>query len=115
MAFPLGEHRDQHIGAGHLLTARGLDVYRRALQHALEARGRLRVVAVGGNEVGELVVDIVQDLAAQPVEVDAARAQDSDRVLILGKRQQQMFERRVFMPALVGVGESPMQRLFEIA
>jgi hypothetical protein len=25
-----------------------------------------------------------------------------------------MFERGIFVPALIGVGESPMQRLFEI-
>ena len=115
MALALGEHRDQHVGAGHLLAARGLDVDRGALQHALKARGRLRVVAVRGDEVGELVVDIVQDLAAQPLEIDAAGAQHGDRILILGQRQQQMLERGVFVPPLIGVGERPMQRLFEIA
>jgi hypothetical protein len=90
-------------------------VNRRPLQHALEAGRRLRVVAMGGNEIGQLVIDIIQDLAAQPVELDAARAQYGDGILILGKRQQQMFERRIFVTALIGVGESPMQRLFEIA
>src|SRR5215471_10231050 len=87
----------------------------RALQHALEASGRFCVVAMGGDEIGKLVVDIIQDLAAQAVEVDAARAKYGDSILILGERQQQMFERRIFVVALVGVGESPMQRLFEIA
>ena len=52
--------------------------------------------------------------AAQAVEVDAARAKYGDSILILGKRQQQMFERRIFVVALIGVGESP-KRLFEIA
>ena len=88
---------------------------RRALQHALEAGGRFCVVAMGGDEIGKLVVDIIQDLAAQAVEVDAARAKHGDSILILGESQQQMFERRIFMVALVGLGESPMQRLFEIA
>ena len=115
MAFALGEHRDQHVGAGHLLAARRLHVDRGALQHALEARGRLGVLAVAGDEVGQLVVDIGQHLAAQPVEIDAARAQHRDRVLVLGQRQQQMLERGVFVPPLIGVGERPMQRLFEIA
>ena len=32
VALALGEHRDQHVGAGHLLAARGLDVDRGALQ-----------------------------------------------------------------------------------
>ena len=115
VALALGEHRDQHVGAGHLLAARGLDVDRGALQHALKARGRLGVVLVRGDQVAELVVDIGQHLAAQPVEIDAAGAQHRDRILVLGQRQQQMFERGVFVPALVGVGQRPMQRLFEIA
>jgi hypothetical protein len=63
---------------------------------------------MGGDEIGKLVVDIIQDLAAQAVEVDAARAKYGDSILILGKRQQQMFERRIFVVALIGVGESPM-------
>jgi NADPH-dependent ferric siderophore reductase len=70
---------------------------------------------VGGSEVGELVVDVVQHVAAQPVEVRTAGAQHGDRVLILGQREQQMLEGGIFMPALVSVSESPMQRLFEIA
>ena len=115
MAFPLGEHRDEHVGAGDLLAAGGLDVDCRPLQHALEARRRLCVVAMGSDEIGELVVDVVQHLAAQAVEVDAAGPQYRDRILVLGQRQQQMLERCVFVAALVGMGESPMQRLFEIA
>jgi hypothetical protein len=70
---------------------------------------------MGRNKVGKFVIDIVQNLAAQALEVDTARAQNGNRVLILGERQQQMFERGIFVPALIGVGESPMQRLFEIA
>jgi hypothetical protein len=70
---------------------------------------------MGGNEVGKLVVDVVQNLATQAVEVHAAGAQYRDRILVLGKRQQQMLERGIFVPALIGVSESPMQRLFQIA
>jgi NADPH-dependent ferric siderophore reductase len=70
---------------------------------------------VGRDKVGKFVIDVVQHLAAQTVEVDAARAQNGNRVLILGERQQQMFECGIFVPTLIGVGESPMQRLFEIA
>ena len=86
-----------------------------ALQYALKARRRLCIVTVGGDEVAELIIDIVQDLAAQPIEIDAASTQHSDRVLILSQCEQQVFERGIFMPALIGIGESPMQRLFEIA
>ena len=45
VALALGEDRDQHVRAGHLLAAGGLDVDHRALDHALEAGGRLRVLA----------------------------------------------------------------------
>ena len=88
---------------------------RGALQHALEARGRLGVLAVVRDQVGQLVVDIGQDLAAQPVEIDAAGAQHRDRVLVLGQRQQQVLEGGVFVPPLVGVGEGPVQGFFEVA
>jgi hypothetical protein len=92
-----------------------LDVNRCALQYTLKARRRLCVVTVRGDEVAELIIDIVQDFAAQPIEIDAASTQHSDRVLIFGQREQQMFKRGIFVPALIGIGESPMQRLFEIA
>ena len=115
VAFPLGEHRDQHIGTGHLLPAGGLDVDRGTLQNALKARRRLGVVLVGRNEVAEFVVDIGQHFAAQPFELDAAGAQHRDRVLILGQCQQQMLERGIFMPPVIRVGERPVKRFFEIA
>src|ERR1700686_2204845 len=41
VALALGEDRDQHIGAGHFLAARGLHVNDRALDDALEAGGGL--------------------------------------------------------------------------
>ena len=56
-----------------------------------------------------------QDFAAQAVEIDAARAQHGNCVLILGKRQQQMFERRIFVVALIGERKRPVERLFEAA
>ena len=115
MALALGEHRDHHIGAGDLLASRGLHVDRRALQHALEARGRLGILAVVGYQVGQLVIDVGQDLAAQPVEIDAARAQHRDRILIVGQRQEQVLQGGIFVAPLVRVGQRPMQRLFQIA
>jgi hypothetical protein len=69
----------ENVCAGYLVTTRGLDVDRCALQYALKARRRLCIVTVGGDEVGELVIDIVQDFAAQPIEIDAASKQHGDR------------------------------------
>ena len=88
---------------------------RRPLQHALETRGRLRIVAMRSDEVGEFVVDVIQDLSAQAIEIDPARAQYGDGILVLGERQQQMFQRCIFVPALIGVAKRPVQRLLEIA
>ncbi len=115
MALALGEHRDEHVGPGHLLAAGGLHMDRGALQDPLEARRRLGVLVMVGDQVGQFVIDIVEDVAPQPVEIDATGAQDGDRVLILRQRQQQMLERRILVAALIGMCESPMQRLFEIA
>jgi hypothetical protein len=75
-----------------------------ALQYALKARGRLCVIAMGGDKVPELIVHIIQDRAAQPIDFDTTGAQHGDRVLVLGQRKQQMLERGIFVPTLVGVG-----------
>jgi hypothetical protein len=115
VAFPLGKHGDQNVCAGHFLAARGLNVNCRALQHALKARGRFGILAVSGDEIGEFVVDVIQNLATEALELDTAGAQYGDRILIFGQRQQQMFERSIFVPAFIGVGQGPVQRLFEIA
>ena len=40
VALALGEERHEHVGAGHLLAARRLNVEDGALDDALEARGR---------------------------------------------------------------------------
>ena len=59
IALALGEQRDQHVGAGHLVAARGLDVEDGALDDALEAAGR-RGIGVGLDlQRLELVVEIV--------------------------------------------------------
>lgn len=101
MAFPLGEHRDEHVGARHLLAARRLDIDRGPLQHTLERGRRLRILDVIGDEVGKLVVDVVEEVAPQLVQIDAAGAQHGDRILVFREREQEMLQRRVFVPALV--------------
>ena len=61
IALALGEERDQHVGAGHLVAARGLDVEDGALDDALEAAGR-RGIGVGRDlERFEFGVEIVAD------------------------------------------------------
>ena len=65
MALALGEDGDEHVGAGHLLAAGGLHVDDGALDDALEAGRRLRILAAVGDEVGELGVDVFDEVAAQ--------------------------------------------------
>jgi hypothetical protein len=86
MALALGEDGDEHIGARNLLPARGLYVNDRAMDHALKARGGLRLRLLVDNEIVEIVVEIVDQLAAQEIEVDIAGAHDGRRVAIIDKR-----------------------------
>ena len=61
VALALGEQGDQHVGAGHLVAARRLDVEDGALDDALEAAGRGRVGAAVGDQGAELIVEIMLD------------------------------------------------------
>ncbi len=115
VALALGENGDQHIGAGHLLAARGLHMNDGALDNALEAGGGLRVLAGIGNQVGEIVVDIVLEAAAQRADIDIAGAHHRGSVLVVGERQQQMFQRGVFVMPLIGDRQRPVQGLLETA
>lgn len=88
---------------------------RGAVQHALEAGGRLRLDAAAvDHQAAQLVVEELLEVAAQHVDVDAARAQHRQAVLVLGQREQQVLERGVLVLALVGAGQRPVQALFEI-
>ena len=87
----LGEDRDQHVGAGHFLAARRLDVERSPLHHALEAVRRLGLLLAVDDQVLELGIEIVDDGLAQPVEIDPAGAQHRRRIDVVDQRQQQMF------------------------
>ena len=114
MGFPLGKEGDQHVGAGHFIAAGGLDVNGGALQDPLEARRRLGILQAAGDQRRELVVEVVEQLAAQAIEVDSAGAEHRDRILILDKRQQQMLQRRIFVTAFVGIAEGVVQALLQV-
>ncbi len=74
-----------------------------AVNHPLEARGRLRLAMGIGNQARELIVEISQELVAQHIEIDRAGAHHRRRVAIVDEREQQMFERGIFVAALVRV------------
>ena len=115
MALALGEDRDQHVRAGHLLAARRLHMDHGALDHALEPGRRLGILVALGHQIVELGLDVGDEAALELVEIDIAGAHHGGRVLILDQRQQQMFQRGVFVVALVRERERAVQGLFEAA
>ena len=108
MALALGEDRDQHVGARHLLAPGRLDVDHGALDHPLEPGGRLGILAAVGHEVFELGFHIGDEISPQLVEIDVACPHDGGRVLIVDQRQQQVLKRGVFMMAFIGERQCPM-------
>ncbi len=102
MALTLGEDGDEHIGAGNLLAAGRLHMNDGALNDALEACGRFRILVVTGDEVVELGVDIGQNGVLELVEIDVAGAHHGGRLGIVDQGKQQVFERRILMMPLVG-------------
>ena len=113
MALALGKDRDQHVGAGHLFAAGRLDVNHGALDHTLETRGRLGVIAAVGNQVFELGFEIIHETAAQLVEIDAACAHHGRCIAVIDQGQQEMLQCRVLMMTLVGNRQRTMQGLFK--
>ena len=115
MALALGKDGDQHVGAGDFFAARRLHVDDGALDDALEAGGRLGILARAGGQIGELGVDIFDQAAAQHVEIDVAGAHDRGGVLIVDQRQEQMLQRGIFLMALAGERQRLMQGLLKTA
>ena len=74
-----------------------------AVNHPLEACGRLRLAMRIGHQARELVVEIGHELVAQHIEIDRAGAHHRRRVAVVDQRQQQMFERGIFVAALIGI------------
>ena len=100
VAFALGEQSDEHVGAGHLVAARRLDVQDGALDDALESAGRRRIGRAVGDQGAKLVVEIMFDGRLQLVAVDAAGGHHLTGMLVVDQRDQQMLERRIFVTTL---------------
>ncbi len=115
MGLALGENGDKDIRASHFLPTGRLNVERRALHDPLEAIGGLGLFLAVDHEVFKFGVEILNDGLAQRIEVDAACPQDRRRIDVVDQRQQQMFESRVFMTALVGERQGSTKGLFERA
>jgi hypothetical protein len=97
MALALGEDRHQHVGAGDFLAARGLDMDGGALDHALEAGGRLRIADAVADEAGKLVVDVAAEITPQAFSTAVASASsssDSSRCSSVAYSCRRSFARR---------------------
>jgi hypothetical protein len=91
MAFPFGEQRHKDVGAGDLLPSRALYMQDGALDHPLEPSGGSGFgVAVGGDEVLQLVVEVFAHLLTQYVHFDVAGFKDGQCILIIQQPDEQM-------------------------
>jgi len=82
------------------------------LHHPLEAGSGFGIGCHRRPQAVQFVVDEIGQLLLQLGEVDAAGLQNRRRILVLGQRQEQMFEGRILVPALGGQCQSAMQGLF---
>ena len=113
IGIAFGEQRDQHVGPRDGVLARRLDMQDRALDHALEPGGRLGIGLFRGLEGLVFLVEVLAYHVAQIAKVHAAGLHHLRCVCIVDQGKQEMFERRVFMAALRGIGQGAVQRLFE--
>ena len=114
VAVALGEQRDQHIGAGHRVLAARLHMQDRTLDHALETRGRLRVGALVRLQRLVFLFEILLHHCGQLAEIDTAGRHDLRGVLVVDQREQEVLERRIFVPTLARIGQRGVKGLFEI-
>ena len=111
VALALGEDRDKHIGARNLLAPGGLHMHDGAMDDALEARAWAAASPSWSRTrlVSSLSMKSVE-LGAQPVEIDVAGPHDRRRIPVVEERQKQVFQRGVFVMALVGVFDGAMEQ-----
>ncbi len=112
MALALGEDRHEHVRSRHLLATGGLHMDHRALDHALEPRRRLGVLTAVADQVGEFGIDIFDEAALQRVDLDIAGPHDGGGVLVVHEGEQEVLQRRIFVPALAGERQGAVESLF---
>ncbi len=85
----------------------------RALNHPLESGGRLGVIGAVRHQIFELGLEIVDQAAAQLVEVDAAGTHHRSCIEIVHQGQQKMLQRRILVMTFVRYRQRAMKRLFK--
>ncbi len=86
----------------------------RPLQHALEAGGRLGILAVIADQTLEFGLDVIGEVAAQFLDVHTAGAQNGDRVLIVGQSKQEMLQGGELVMSFVRQREGTVKALFQV-
>jgi hypothetical protein len=86
-----------------------------ALDDALEAGGRLGVLAVVDNDRGEFGVEVVHEALLERAHIDVAGVHHRRGIMVLDQGEQQVLRGGVFMLSLVCEGDRPMKSLFKIA
>ena len=111
----LAEDRHQHVRDRDFLLAARLDVENRALQHALEAEGRLNLALVVLLQAGGGLLDELLEFLAEPRRVGAAGAQDLADLGGVDDGEQQVLDRHELVPRLARRLERLVQADFEFA
>jgi hypothetical protein len=111
MALALGEQRNEHIGAGHLVATGILNMQDSALNHTLESGRGFRVLAVFDGKGRQIFVDILGQSIPQGIEVDIAGAHNLRGIGIVDQSEQKMLEGGVFVVALTGQSNGPVEGL----
>ena len=86
-----------------------------ALHHSLETGGGRRINTGIGLQRLQFGIEIADQLALQFLQIDIAGLHHLGGVGIGGQRQQEMFERGIFVGAARGFGQRVVQGLFEFA
>ena len=86
-----------------------------ALDDALEPGRGLGILPAVRDQVGQLGVDILDQIALQRLEIDVAGPHHRGGVLIVDQGEEEVFESGVFVPPLAGERQGAMESLFKAA
>ena len=100
MAVTLGKHGHQNVGAGDDIVRRAFDVEDRALDDTLEGSRRMHLVSSCDDQLIAFGVEIIGKVAAQFPDADPAGRQYLGDARIFREREQEVFERCIFMVPL---------------
>ena len=114
LRFLLAENSHQHVSAGDLLVAGGLDMQHRPLQHPLETQGRLRLARVIGPQQGGMIANERLQVPFQLIHMGAAGPQHFRRSGIVQQGQQQVLHGHELMAPVPCLAESKIDGKLQI-